>query len=188
MSFDPNMKLSEANDKVLDAIVEGEKIVCPCCDRPVNVRTESLNWIRVHMLIAFCNHNPVGWMKKDDINALFLKNEVVDPKYVGSGDFAKNAYWGLIEEETMMGEDYNDMRTHTGRWRMTDQGRDFVDGKIAINPSMRYYNRTFIGWTKRPPAMVHELINRDFSLSDTMTPAPLRKFFKKPVDESEPVS
>lgn len=58
------------------------------------------------------------------------------------GDFAKLRYWGLIEERAA--EEGSDKKS-SGKWRITQQGSTFVEGRSRVYKHIYVYNDRYLG-------------------------------------------
>lgn len=100
--------------------------ICPCCDQLAKVYKRQIHSTMSRMLIALYNLGP-GY---HHLNAIMtVKN--------GWGDFAKLSYWGLIEE--MVDDGLKPGRT-TGYWKITSDGKLFVQKGIGVSKYALVYN------------------------------------------------
>ena len=105
---------------------------CPCCNRLGKRYKRALHAspaLGLLMLERLDRVHPDQFFHVSAIERQCLRAGSL-PRNV-MGDFAKNAYWGLIEEKPKDTGDERGGRT-SGFWRMTDKGRLFARGDLAI--------------------------------------------------------
>lgn len=116
--------IAEARAYVNSGLRKGVK--CPCCTQYCKVYQRQIHSTMSRMLISLFRLGQ-GYHHLNDI--MSVKN--------GWGDFAKLAYWGLIEE--MVDTGIKDGRT-TGYWRITSKGIQFVLREIPLPKYAEVYN------------------------------------------------
>lgn len=134
---------------------------CPCCGQNVKVYKRSLNTPMTKLLI---------WLVET-----FLKNG--QQHYInvhkfpfiqgrrGGGDFAKLQFWGLIEQEPV--PDEVDAK-HSGEWRPTKAGIQFVQGNIKAAKYVMVYLNDVVG-TSEEEVTVQEALKKKFSFAEVMS-------------------
>jgi len=105
--------------------------VCSCCGQKVKmyrrqiykaVAKKLITLYRLHQNLPQATH--------------FHMNEIGTP-ISGGGDFSKLRYWGLIEARP---ETEDSTKKSDGFWRITDEGRVFVEGKGTVTKYCHVYN------------------------------------------------
>ena len=117
---------------------------CPVCDQYVKLYKRNFNsamsvaMIKIYQ--AFDKDPDLEWLKVED----YLK---ADPKLPSTirGDFAKGVYWNLLDKQD--GE-RTDGSKRIGYYKITQKGKDFVCGKVAIPKWVRLYNNEVLGFAE----------------------------------------
>lgn len=118
---------------LLKELMRPEGVICPCCTQRAKIYKRSITHEMAEDLIKLA-HMPTGW---HHVKAMGYKG--------GSGDFAKLAYWGLIEERP---KDPSVSKKRTsGEWRITEKGTDFVLGTIKVKLYAHMYNKTVLAYS-----------------------------------------
>lgn len=114
---------------------------CPCCNQHVKLYRRKLNSAMAYGLIILTqNRNNV------DTSDWFHLENYLKPIEVAStlrGDMPKLRHWGLIEAKKARRDD-GDKRN--GYYRVTQRGRDFVEGKLSVQQKVKLYNKDFYGY------------------------------------------
>lgn len=120
-----------------DSVKKREVAVCPCCRRKAKVYKRALNsgMIRVLLKIArACSGR--DWVHVHDI-------------FQGGGqkhrDWPLLKHWNLVEPQTLRTGEKNSR----GYWKLTDKGRDFLQGKIRVPSHVFVYNNTPVGFESK---------------------------------------
>lgn len=126
------------------ALVEKHKdkgIICPCCDQMAKIYKRSIN---VGMACSLIKMLRVGGLDWQHI-----------PTTVGgkSREEGKFVYWGLAEDSMEKREDGG----RKGVWRVTQNGKDFIEGRITLQKWARVYNKKLI-----------ELFGKQVSIQDCL--------------------
>jgi hypothetical protein len=116
--------LSEAKELFLQQVDKGTH--CPCCGRYTKVYRRKLNAGLALFLIRASRKYGDKW---------FHVNHDVKDHREFNADYGKLEYWGLIEPMSP-----TDKRPTSGYWRVTDKGRQFVRGEIALPAYMLVLN------------------------------------------------
>ena len=115
-----------------DTLVEARRVVranredgieCPCCGRYVRVHKRKMNSSMTRALIWLVLY----WAKHQD----WVDVPTVAPSWLlRTKQLSICEWWGLIER---MDKDPDDTaRKHSGYWRPTQRGVDFVYGRVSI--------------------------------------------------------
>lgn len=134
---------------------------CPCCTQYVKQYKRKLNSGMAYVLIAIYN---IDKTLEDD--HYFEMAKVLVSKGIGgiNLEYAKLAYWGLTEAQP--GNDDPTKRT-SGMWRITDRGRRFVEGKIAIPKHVKTFNSKFYGYSDET-ITIREALGEKFDYEELM--------------------
>jgi len=125
--------------------------VCPCCGQLVKVYPRQVyKTIAKRLIKLYHLHLPFNW------DSYFHLNQIGTPKN-GGGDFTKLRYWGLIEQRPGL-EDPD--KKNDGHWRITQIGRDFVEGKKTIIKYCHVYNNV-VGYRDGPQITIHDALGKD---------------------------
>ena len=128
--LEDGMTLGDAKKKYVEGLSKGTS--CPCCGRYGQMYKVILNRSLVMALnwIAKAGANtPHGWVDvQEDAPKEILKART----------YMKLVYWKLIQRKPSK---YKDVDGSTGYWRVTDLGRQFLYGDIAVSKYVLVYNR-----------------------------------------------
>jgi len=109
---------------------------CPVCDRWGRVYSRPINrtMARSLMWLAYTKHDTYAWV--DVANTA--------PRWVvQSNQLSTLRWWGLIERKPNEG---GNNTKHSGVWRLTDKGFDFVHHSVPIPKHVFTYNDTVQGY------------------------------------------
>ena len=141
--------LGEARDYVRDNLEEG--LLCPCCEQYAKVYRRRINkgqaqsLIRLYRLGAQAQN---GWVHVRDLGA-------------ASREEGKLVHWGLVEE--------GGKRADGGRggwWRLTANGRAFVEGRIGVAKYVYLYNARLLRVDNSEYVTIHDALGEPFLLTD----------------------
>lgn len=122
--------LGDARDWLRERVNDGEH--CPCCGQFAKVyRRKIHSRMAADLLTAYRDVGQSWWDSRETL------------RYAG-GDYAKLAYWHLIQEST--GDYREDGSTRTGLWRLTDHGVAFAEAKILLPKYARIYDGRCLGF------------------------------------------
>jgi hypothetical protein len=128
---------------------------CPVCGQRVQIYKRGVHARMARDLIKLHLAGPQGeW--------LYLPNVLG----INGGDTAKLVYWLLIESDEGVREDGSN---RVGWWRVTDLGRDFVRGSLAIPKQARVYNQRFLGYVDRETKItIKDALGKEFNYDELM--------------------
>lgn len=117
--------LAEARKDLRESLDEG--VVCPCCEQTARRYRRTIHASMASALLNVYRANGVVYAYVPD-----------SLTHRQNADFAKLAYWGLIdaERETLRDDGSN----RTGRWRVTDLGRRWARGETTVPKYALVYN------------------------------------------------
>lgn len=115
-------------------------VSCPSCGQYCKVYRRKLNSTMALALVLiyqfFKSRPSAEWLHV----AAFLVKVKSDSSIAG-GDVVKLRYWGLLERATGGRDDGSD---RVGRYRITELGKQFVEGKIAVPRYVYLYNQLLL--------------------------------------------
>lgn len=152
VSFRDDMTVAEAKDLLRGLLDDGER--CPCCTQRAQVYRRSIHSSMARGLIKLYKRQP--HIAFHEI-ALFMEHREL-------ADFAKLAYWGLVEEQPSLREDGSN---RTGFWKITDLGLDFVEGRVTVAKHARVYDGRCLGLAG-PDVAIKDCLGRRFSYAELM--------------------
>ena len=82
----------------------------------------------------------------------------------GGGDFAKAAYWELIESTA----NEDDSKRTSGMWRLTGKGRMFVRGAITVQSHAFIYNGKTQGFSETRTG-IRQALHQRFDYNELMS-------------------
>jgi hypothetical protein len=125
-------------------------VTCPCCGQLAKVYKRQINGQMARVLIMMHKASPDG-------------GEVHLPTLYRGADTAKLAYWELIKER----EEPRPDGGRAGWWCVTDKGRAFINGRIAVPQYARVYNGQLLNLTG-PPVDIRTALGKNFDYSELM--------------------
>lgn len=124
--------LQEAQDWVIDRFYDG--VTCPCCEQFVKVYRRKITSVCAFGLVVLMKTDPYGFVHMPS----FWHKIRLEPMFgaaFNGGDWAKLRFWGVIMPmESTTGAE------RTGFWRLTQTGRNFVNGAIVLPKYKFFYN------------------------------------------------
>lgn len=133
-------------------------VSCPCCGQLVKLYRRTLYH---SMAVALCSLYREAQGRTDvyvHIDQLTLN--------VGGSDFSKLKHWGLIEAYPQ--ELHDDPKTKTaGKWRITDKGCEFAEGRITLPKYALIFNNRCYGMAGDPVTIIDSL-KEDFDYPEMM--------------------
>ena len=130
---------------------------CPVCDRYAKIQARPINKTMAQA---------VAWMVRNGAPSQWIK--MSDSPFSGTNQHPTLKHWGLLEQKM---NDSNPKKKHVGYWRVTQKGRDFVSGKLAVPEKAVIYNDKLIEM-QGPTKYIHEVI-KGFDYSEIMKPVTL---------------
>lgn len=107
---------------------------CPCCAQKVKIQERKYMFKDALCLLELVANTKLG----EAIHVSDLcKLSPIFAENCRGGSFFKTRFFGVIEE----GEG-------SGTWKYTEKGLKFLQGECEISPTIRTYNRKFIGKDK----------------------------------------
>lgn len=138
MSVFTGVTADEAKAFVQQHLQDG--VSCPTCGQFCKVYKRKLNSTMALALILiyqfFKTHPHAEWLHV----AAFLVKVKKDSSIAG-GDAVKLRYWGLLERAPGERDDGSD---RVGRYRITEIGKQFVEGRIAVPRYVYLYNQLLL--------------------------------------------
>jgi hypothetical protein len=152
-------KLQEAKDWVQHNLRVGAR--CPCCGQYCKLYRRKLNSTMCYalLLIYHASRAGSGWIHVPE----FMVRTKADSTIAG-GDVQKLRYWGLLERQKDRREDGSD---RVGFYRITEVGKKFVEGKLAVPKYVYLYNQLLLRLSEEM-VTVQEALGDRFSYDELM--------------------
>ena len=151
-------KIQEAKKWLRAHLKEGAR--CPVCNQFAKMYERRLySSMAAALIYLYCHFDHKNFIHKSEL----VKAKGLAGTF-GGGDFAKLAYWGLIEEQEFTGDE--DKRT-SGYWRITPQGIRFVQRKIKVKSHVKIYDSRFFGFSGEDVS-IEDCLGKKFSYSELM--------------------
>ena len=121
--------------------IHGDGGVCPCCERWGKVYTRTINKTMAASL---------QWLYDETLKSVGQIGNWVDvpntaPKSVlRSNQLPSLRWWGLVERQ--LPDPQDKAKKHSGMWRITLRGIDFVEGKHLVPKKILTYNTEAVGF------------------------------------------
>lgn len=145
-----NITISEAKASMRPLLRKG--VVCPCCDRHTQMYARQITSSMGYGLVILNSYdysfNNSEAMKRLCLNSdwihveSFFKQIPNIPSSIRS-DIPKLRFWGLIEPRM---NEKGDCNPNSGYYRITQQGKDFVNGKVKVMSHVLIYNNKMYGF------------------------------------------
>jgi hypothetical protein len=128
-------------------------VQCPSCKQNVQIQTYSFTRSCARNLIAIYRYEKQSGEEWIDVPA------VLKPQGLARGnDSAMLAWWDLVESR-------DGLAARTGIYRLTDQGRAFVEGKIRIRKFVRRYNAKSLKCNDETTITISDALGEAFDFS-----------------------
>lgn len=131
---DPNITLRQVQRVLADNLDHGT--VCRCCGQYAKRYRRKLTSGLAYALIYIHRGVKDGgpWMRGDWIH---VEDHFKAGPHHGNpaprgGDYAKLRYWGLLQKKAVRRDDGS---SRGGLWKVTEKGRDFIQGLLLTVPS-----------------------------------------------------
>lgn len=136
-------------------LLNGKKMICPCCDRYAQVYRRRIYSTPAAQLILL--------KKLGGAENFIHSSRLVFSGATSVGDFAKAKYWELIEEKPNTDEDKN----RSGFWRLTEMGFAFVNGDMTIPEFVYIFNDGIIDWSDKE-VKIQDCLGEKYSYTELM--------------------
>jgi hypothetical protein len=135
-----------------------EGVHCPGCNQYAKVYRRSVTVGIARVLIAMYRDggDDAGWVYIPSLRGIEK-----------GGDTAKARYWGLIEELPERREDGG----RVGWWRLTDQGKAFVRGEVAVPYRARVYDGHLLELVDDRMVTIRDALGTAFNYDNLMNDA-----------------
>ena len=157
--FTNQQTLESARDELRGKLEQGS--TCPCCGQFAKLYRRKIHASMAMSLIALYRLSTDG---REWIDILDVADMVHQLKTVNAtADFAKLAYWGMIEAKT----NDDESRRTSGMWRITDNGRRYVERRSGALRYALVYNGELQGFDGGL-AGIDEALGSRFNYSELM--------------------
>ncbi len=153
--------LDEARKMVAAQRTNPEGVVCPCCGQLAKIYKRKLNSTMTRALVLIYQYFEIPPSRREE----WFHGPSHPVWSASGGDAAKLRHWGLIEARP--GE-RPDGSTHTGFFRITDKGRDFVLGKLRVPHHVLLFNQELFGFSFETTD-VYEALGDKFNYGELMS-------------------
>ena len=131
---------------------------CPACDQYVKVYKRPLNSGMARILIEM--------YKLGDSEYHHIKDHLRKEGLKNGHDWTLLRFWGMIDP--MIKEEEDSGATKLGLWRITDTGKQFVEGKIRVSRRVRIYNKKMLGFEPNEMTTIQDALGDHFSYEQLM--------------------
>lgn len=139
------------------ATIEGRGGYCPCCDRWGKISPHSITEKQA-LTLAWMRRAPAdehGWINMP----LHAPHWVMRSK-----NFSLLQHWGLVQSAPSADE----KKKGSGHWRLTQQGKDFIAGRIQLPLKAYIYNNQVEGWSDQKVSF-QDCFGRSFDYAEVMS-------------------
>ena len=132
---------------------------CPCCDQYARrykrklYSSQAMQLIRLYKLCRETDFDP----------DLYYHRSVVIP-YANNNDLALLRHWGVLALQ----ENKDRTKRESGRFRVTDLGRKFVEGVVTVPAACYQYNDEVQKFTDKR-VTIYQALGTKFSYEDLMS-------------------
>ncbi len=149
-------------------------VICPCCNQVAKIYKRKLNRAMAYSLICLyrllSEADEEGWL---DVPGLLAKHGLV--AVLRSREYQKLRYWGLVEAKGEKREDGG----KAGKYRITETGRLFVIGNLALPRYVLLYNGGVIKVDATEKITIREALGDRFNYDELMAAEPDASSFSK---------
>lgn len=134
--------VKEAKDYMRPLLKSG--VTCPCCARHTQMYSRTITSAMARGLIVLYR---LRHSKQDANEFMHIENVLKEVQGLPASiraDIPKLRFWGLIEPDGKDNEETGN--PNTGMYRITEQGKLFVEGKITVSKHVNIYNNRFFGY------------------------------------------
>ena len=135
-----NITISEAKDSMRPLLRKG--VVCPVCHQFVKQYSRSITSSMAYGLVLLNYRADVKGIEEYLHFENYFKSIPDIPSSIRS-DVPKLRFWGLIEPRM---DEKGDGNPNSGYYRITQQGKDFVNGKVKVMSHVLIYNNKMYGF------------------------------------------
>lgn len=153
--------IQEAKD-AWHATIHADGGQCPVCERFGKVYTRVLNKTMMHGLQWLYDANMQKGLR-EWVNV----PETAPKEVLRSNQLASLRWWGLVERQLPAPDDKKSK--HSGKWRITLRGCDFVEGKLEVPLKVQTYNAEAIGFSD--DLVTFSKVRGDFDYGSLVTAA-----------------
>jgi len=147
--------LRDAKEWLRQRVEKG--VDCPCCNQLAKVYTRKLYASMAAALLFFYkNFESTEWHSKAQ---LIARSGSLATTF-GGGDFAKLAYWGLIDDD-------DPAKRTSGLWQITGRGGRFVRREITVPSHIRLYDGKCLGFSEEQ-VTIDQCLGKKFNYSELM--------------------
>ena len=137
---------------------------CPACGQLVKHYRRPLTSGMAITLVLLARHKPDEWVHVlDFMGTLNLKPKLGTA--LGSGDYAKLRYWGLLEP---YGSVRDDGSPRVGWWRITEDGKRFVRGELRVASHAVVFNDQLIALDGEKTVGIRDALGKKFDYDELM--------------------
>lgn len=124
------------------ATIHGDGGKCPCCERFGKVYARGINETMANSLRWLYNkNNEKGLREWIDVP------NTADKEVLRTNQLATLRWWGLVERMTPPPDEKKNKTKHSGMWRITLKGLDFVEGRADVPRQVFTYNAEPVGFS-----------------------------------------
>ena len=146
---------------------------CPLCHRHAKIYARRPNGSMCYVLIALYKRLKQGtdpWVHVGEYLGQYLQGSPMPDKLkskIIKGDWPKARLWGLLIERQQVQPDGN---PSSGIWALTQQGVDFIEGKITIYHRAYEYHSELLGFDVTKWVTIQEALKKSFNYAELMGP------------------
>lgn len=144
-----------------------EGVDCPCCGQFAKIYKRPINSAMAYALILidryFSKPGHDDWLHVPQ----FLAVQRLPASELASirGDWAKLKHWGLLEEMQALRDDGSN---RIGYWKITEKGKAFVRGQIAVPRYAHLFDNQLLS-LEGPEVFIQDSLGTRFSYNDLMS-------------------
>lgn len=154
--------LEEAQNYVKAGVLTASGVYCPCCGQKAKVYSRKLNSTIAHGLI----HIDKYFKQNPHTEWVHMLNLFTRLRICKTNEGALLAHWGLIEAKEGEKEDGN---PHVGLWKITENGKKFVAGRLLMPEKVILYDGRVLGFSEKK-AHIIECLGKKFNYDELMSP------------------
>jgi hypothetical protein len=165
MPTSPQTTLHEAKKWLRGMSKKGAK--CPCCTQLAKIYRRKLNSSMAYILLIIVREYRLNGGAFIHVPSM-INRKGMEPAVAAAvrGDWAKLAFWGLIEEKKK--DDDDTQKRTSGKWRPTGLGIAFVNDKATVPRYCNFYDGRALSFSDDEKTTIKDALGDKFDYVDLM--------------------
>lgn len=152
--------LSEIRRQYFEKAEKAKGVICPCCERFGKVYARKFNSGMAMQLINLYRHRQEGFVHLPSTGTRYILKD---------NQVGKLWFWDMAIAEP--NED-DPSKNKSGRWRITDDGIAFVEGRSTVWSHVIEYKHVIIQFRQKQRIDISDALGRPFHYQELMRDSP----------------